>query len=37
MHGVSLVAGVAANHFLLAMQKLGSWGEIVNIGGRGYN
>jgi hypothetical protein len=30
--GDALVAGVAVNDHLIAMQQLGCWGEVVHIG-----
>ena len=33
--GDALISGIAVHHVLVAMQLLGSWGEVVDIGGRG--
>lgn len=30
-HGIHLVAGVAISHVLVAMQQIGSWGEVVEL------
>ena len=33
--GKALVAGIAVNHLLIAMQQLSSGGEVVHVGSRG--
>ena len=33
----ALVAGIALNHLLIAMQQLASRGDVVHVGGRGHN
>ena len=33
--GDALVASVRVDHFLVAMQQLGCWGEVMHVGGRG--